>query len=326
MSITFNLYRNFDGTLDGRYPSGDKPDAAFGGTPALAWSAPSGLVDGETLTITTDGTYNFGTTGGVVWSDELQYSEPAGQAPTSLYRNVGGLVLDNQVTLANRARSWRGSVKDHLSPQATITKTPEIYCTWWQRFSCATNDPLFFNKLEARSDKYIRVWDDASGTGTRISWTQYHMTYGSGSQTSFNGGTNFAANTWSRMELHATPTNITAWKDGVIFHQKTDQIDQSVLDYYWAQTGYDMAVAGEAIQPFDWWLSDLYRLPDQSRVELSNSATWNSGQILKYVQSPSNWSSNSIDIKLNQADLGQDVYLYVLDATGVPVSANGVKL
>ena len=25
MSITFNLYRNFDGTLDGRYPSGDKP-------------------------------------------------------------------------------------------------------------------------------------------------------------------------------------------------------------------------------------------------------------------------------------------------------------
>jgi len=34
-----------------------------GGTPALAWSAPSGLVEGETLTITTDGTNPFGTTG-----------------------------------------------------------------------------------------------------------------------------------------------------------------------------------------------------------------------------------------------------------------------
>ena len=41
---------------------GDQPNGATsGGTAALAWSAPSGLADGEAITITTDGTFNFGT-------------------------------------------------------------------------------------------------------------------------------------------------------------------------------------------------------------------------------------------------------------------------
>ena len=41
---------------------GSSPNGATsGGTAALAWSAPSGLADGNTLTITTDGTYSFGT-------------------------------------------------------------------------------------------------------------------------------------------------------------------------------------------------------------------------------------------------------------------------
>jgi len=40
---------------------GDSPNGSTsGGTAALAWSAPSGLADGNTLTITTDGTYSFG--------------------------------------------------------------------------------------------------------------------------------------------------------------------------------------------------------------------------------------------------------------------------
>ena len=42
---------------------GSNPNAGggtSGGTAALGWSAPSGLADGNTLTITTDGTYDFG--------------------------------------------------------------------------------------------------------------------------------------------------------------------------------------------------------------------------------------------------------------------------
>ena len=41
---------------------GDKPEGATsGGDATLSWSAPSGLADGNTVTITTDGTYDFGT-------------------------------------------------------------------------------------------------------------------------------------------------------------------------------------------------------------------------------------------------------------------------
>jgi len=42
---------------------GDDPDGSSshsGGTPALSWSAPAGLSNGNTLTINTDGTYSFG--------------------------------------------------------------------------------------------------------------------------------------------------------------------------------------------------------------------------------------------------------------------------
>lgn len=63
MPINLELHENSDGTLDGRYKQGNKPNAASGGTPALAWSAPQGLSDGNTLTITTDGTNPFGATG-----------------------------------------------------------------------------------------------------------------------------------------------------------------------------------------------------------------------------------------------------------------------
>lgn len=61
MSINIELHENFDGSLDGRYKQGNKPITG-GGTPALAWSAPQGLADGNTLTITTDGTNPFGAT------------------------------------------------------------------------------------------------------------------------------------------------------------------------------------------------------------------------------------------------------------------------
>lgn len=61
MPINLELHENSDGTLDGRYKQGDKPNAASGGTPALAWSAPQGLSDGNTITIMTDGTYPLGT-------------------------------------------------------------------------------------------------------------------------------------------------------------------------------------------------------------------------------------------------------------------------
>ncbi|KZZ71498.1 hypothetical protein A3765_28440 [Oleiphilus sp. HI0130] len=57
MPINIDLYRTGVGLL-GDNPSGGS--AFSGGTSALAWTAPDGLADGNTLTITTDGTYDFG--------------------------------------------------------------------------------------------------------------------------------------------------------------------------------------------------------------------------------------------------------------------------
>lgn len=61
IEIDFNNYvKQPNGSYDLGHPVGG---ATSGGTPALAWGAPSGLVDGNTLTITTDGTNPFGAVG-----------------------------------------------------------------------------------------------------------------------------------------------------------------------------------------------------------------------------------------------------------------------
>lgn len=69
---TPDLLPNYDGTYNSYYPDGDKPEpppepepeppALSGGTPALAYTI-SALEDGAALTLTTDGTFDFGDTG-----------------------------------------------------------------------------------------------------------------------------------------------------------------------------------------------------------------------------------------------------------------------
>ena len=73
---------------------GSSPNGATnGGTAALGWSAPSGLADGNTLTITTDGTNPFGATGPeiVMLMDAADYA--LGQADGSEIRQGPAAVL-----------------------------------------------------------------------------------------------------------------------------------------------------------------------------------------------------------------------------------------
>lgn len=65
--------RNASGEYVGDVPSGTPTS---GGDDALGFSAPNGLVDGNALTITTDGTYSFGATGPeiVVLMDAADYA------------------------------------------------------------------------------------------------------------------------------------------------------------------------------------------------------------------------------------------------------------
>lgn len=54
-----------DGKYYGKFPLGNAP--VSGGTTALAWSAPSGLAQGSSISLTTDGTNPFGTGPTQVW-------------------------------------------------------------------------------------------------------------------------------------------------------------------------------------------------------------------------------------------------------------------
>ncbi len=275
------------------------------------------------LSVTTDGTYDFSGIKAAVWKDELDYSEPAGQAPTGNYADNRDVVLDDQVTLGNRPRSWKGTVKGKLDP--LVNRTESMYATWWQQFSCDLEDPAFFT-TNNRSDKFARVWDDSNGNGTRVSWTKMHLTYSDANDTDWEG-MNFVPNTWTRMELWVTPTTIKALQDGVVAHDISDQVDQDLTkDLFWAQVGYDMSQTVHAIQSFNWWLSDLYQLDTPARVEISDSPTWNNGQIKRYVQDVISADATTIQANLNLSDLTGSTYVYVVDENNNVMNENGVSV
>lgn len=88
---------------------GDQPNGGIsGGTSALAWSAPSGLADGNTLTITTDGTYDFGT---------------KAQAAPVLY-DLGDVVYENGVVNISMSSITEGATTgDSTSTPGDFTNT-----------------------------------------------------------------------------------------------------------------------------------------------------------------------------------------------------------
>jgi len=143
---------------------GDQPSGSTsGGTAALGWSAPSGLSDGNTLTITTDGTYSFGAKSqaapvlwdfgteayenGVFNSDYASISEdsPVPVGVTDLYTSSSNLLVtaNRQHRHSNIDRHYYSqSVDCELkNPRAynTAGANTTMYASWAFRYEVHPN-------------------------------------------------------------------------------------------------------------------------------------------------------------------------------------------
>jgi hypothetical protein len=198
----------------------------------------------------------------------------------------------------------------------------ELYVSFWVR-------PDGSLEGEGHSSKLLRVWDDANGEGTRVSWTQMHLTSvtsGGSEITDWNswGGT---TGQWNRVELFVSGPKgvVKGWTNGRVMHNVTNfQKDGSYSGrgLNVARVGWD--IGGATPPSVDLSFGDIYVDTTQARVELCSQPSWSSC-MTREVQPTTSWSNNQIVFNAYPGQLSGTLYAYVVDASGA-VNATGVAI
>jgi hypothetical protein len=181
---------------------------------------------------------------------------------------------------------------------------------------------------DGHSSKFIRIWDDPDGNGTRVSWTQMHMTYDGGSEVNW-GAWGGNGNSWNRLELYidADKNLIQSWTNGKLRHNVREFVKSSNASgrgLNLARVGFDGG--GENPPNIDFEFGEIYFDTTPARVEIGDAPIW-SNVSHKEVQLPSSWSSNSVTFRVYQGSMNDlsGKYVYVVDSNG-NVNSTGFPL
>lgn len=186
----------------------------------------------------------------------------------------------------------------------------KLFVSWWYKPSASPS-------AEGGSNKFIRIWDEGNGKGTRISWTQMHFTCGDNTTWgSWNGG----INQWNHhmINIDLTANNVKTWVNGKLLIDskcsKTINYPDNLL--YVGLIGFDHG--SEAYQTMETSIDDIYIATSPARVEISESATW-SETMKREVLPITSWNSTKIVAKSHKGVVltSNHAYLYVYDANGV---------
>ncbi|MDP3229156.1 MAG: fibronectin type III domain-containing protein [Acidovorax sp.] len=225
------------------------------------------------------------------------------------------------------------SYPEYNGPARTFNK---MYVSWWYK-------PSISPGAEGASNKFVRFWDDGNGKGTRVSWTQMHLTctvpvdyepevsWGTWWE---NGG---IAGKWNRheVELDLSVPRVRNWVNGVAGHnhpcvkhpaysEKPIALGLIGFDH----GGYDNGGGdkGYNYQTMKTSIDDIYISNSPARVELSDSPTW-SGAGQREVLPVKSWAPTKIELGQVRGVLKATtkLYVYVVAPNG-SVNANGIPL
>lgn len=210
-----------------------------------------------------------------------------------------------------------------LGGEAAPSSQTELYVSFWVRPDGSIDG-------ESHSSKLLRIWDDANGEGTRVSWTQMHLTavtsggYDGTSWSTWGG----SSGQWNRVELFVSGPKkvLKGWTNGRVTHNLTDFQKDSAFSGRGLNVGRIGWDAGGTSPPsVDLSFGDIYVDTTQARVELCNQPTW-AQCTTREVQPTTAWADNKIVFKAYPGQLSTaNLYAYVVDASGA-VNANGVAL
>lgn len=200
------------------------------------------------------------------------------------------------------------------------TMKQQIYVSWYYK-------PNMSPAAEGGSNKFIRIWDTHDGEGTRISWTQMHVTCGEKVDwDNWNGN----VNAWNRHEIYVDMdlSLVKTWVNGNQIHDHTNcpknpaaagvypnvyiiGFDHGNEDYAGMQTNID----------------DIYIGNSLKRLEISESPQWNSNAKREVIPINS-WSDIEIKgslISSSTVRFADKIYIYFFDESGL-TSTNGVEV
>jgi len=194
----------------------------------------------------------------------------------------------------------------------------EIFVSWWYKPSKSPSS-------EGGSNKFIRIWDDPNGEGTRISWTQMHLTCGNSTTW---GDWNGRTNEWNHHAIHVNlnNNNVRTWVNGNLIHDgdcNKSSAHQNV-PLYVGLIGFDHG--SSSYKTMTTAIDDIYIASSQARVEISSDSKW-STKMVKEVLPISSWSNSKIVVLpiYGKIKLSNEMYLYVIDDQG-RVNSQGIRV
>ena len=193
----------------------------------------------------------------------------------------------------------------------------EMFVSWWYM-------PGKSPAAEGGSNKFIRIWDDGNGKGTRISWTHMHLTC---DEVVTWGNWKGNVGEWNHhmiyVNLHAN--SVKTWVNGSLIHdgkcEKHPDFQNKPL--YVQLVGFDHG--SNAYRDMTTSIDDIYIGRSQARVEISSSPKW-SATMPKELVPIASWSDTKIVTRLHdgKVKLSSDMYVYVVDKSGA-VNVDGIK-
>lgn len=178
------------------------------------------------------------------------------------------------------------------------------------------------------SNKFIRVWDNHNGEGTRISWTGMHMTYSGYTKASWAGWSG-QVNNWNRMELWVDGPSgrIEAKINGKVVHNVDDFVKvPNGIGLNVKLLGFDPSKA-DPYADMVTQIDDLYVSTTPARVIISDQPKWSDALIEGEALIPSSWTESEIVLPLNPDNqmLSRKAYVYVVDKDGI-ANAEGYEI
>lgn len=204
-------------------------------------------------------------------------------------------------------------------------KSRNLYVSWNYRPSMDPNQ-------EGGSNKFIRIWDDHSGTHTRISWTNMHLTYVakdiSGSDDVSWGGWSGNAREWNLLEIFVDSDagTIEAWTNGKLVHDVKNYVKSTISAGLGVRLlGFD-ASHPDPYKSMEIHIDNVYVSNTPAKVFLSTQPTWDSSLLsTSATQLPISWSDSEITLSINLDQFTEDSYIYVFDESRL-VNQNGYPL
>lgn len=256
--------------------------------------------------------------GAIVPEDEGPWSQNTNQ-----YGYRVRIERDGDLRHSNSNAVYYGESKSFVGwPRALDNQSSgTIYVSWWYKPNQTAD--------AGGSNKFIRVWDRSDGNGTRISWTQMHMTYDAVSE-GYSPGPSWVttqplANQWNRLEFYANASEgvIKTWLNGKIHHDVNDFRKSNTSNGLTVGlVGFDPSIASN-YSNLTFRMNDIYVSDTLARVELSNSDRWDPSSKRELLEIES-WSDTEITANMNtySHESLSGLYIYVINSDG-EVNSNG---